>query len=81
MKIRASVTIAQESLEALDRYVSNDNSRSSLVQEAIDAWLVERRRKERHERNARDVRILSKDSEAFNRDLEDALSYQADLDT
>lgn len=73
MKVKTSISISQETLDELDGYVSNDNNRSVLIQQAVDSWLAQRRRKARDER---DVRIINENAEALNREMSEVLEFQ-----
>lgn len=74
MKVKTSISIDQATLDELDGYVGNDNNRSVLIQQAVDSWLTQRRRKARDER---DKEIFEKHKDSINRDLLETLEFQA----
>jgi metal-responsive CopG/Arc/MetJ family transcriptional regulator len=73
MKVKTSISIDQSTLDELDGYVGSDNNRSVLIQQAVDSWLAQRRRKARDER---DVRIINENAEALNREMAEVLEFQ-----
>ena len=75
MKVKTSVALEQDTLLAVDQ-MSPGMSRSRVIEIAVTEYL-DRRRKE--QREARDLRILDEHADALNQEVEDVLSFQADL--
>jgi metal-responsive CopG/Arc/MetJ family transcriptional regulator len=73
MKVKTSVTLSEEIVRAIDEIGGN---RSRVIEEALSEYLV---RRERQQRDARDLDILNRHAASLNREVEDALAYQADL--
>ena len=73
MKIKTSITLSEEIIQAIDEIGSN---RSRVIEEAVSEYLVRRRRQQR---DARDLELLNRHAEDLNREVEEVLAYQADL--
>lgn len=76
MRLKTSITLAEETVRELDEVAGRGANRSRVIEEAVVEYL-DRRRRER--RDARDLEILDRNATALNREVEDVLSYQADL--
>lgn len=68
--------MAEETVRELDEVAGRGANRSRVIEEAVVEYL-DRRRRER--RDSRDLEILDRNATALNREVEDVLSYQADL--
>lgn len=75
MRRKTSVTLAQETVAAVDEMATEGKNRSRIIEEAVTEYL-ERRGRERRDR--RDVEILNRHAERLNREVEDVLAYQAE---
>jgi metal-responsive CopG/Arc/MetJ family transcriptional regulator len=76
MRLKTSITLAEETVRELDEVAGRGANRSRVIEEAVVEYL-DRRRRERWD--ARDLEILNRNATALNREVEDVLSYQADL--
>jgi metal-responsive CopG/Arc/MetJ family transcriptional regulator len=76
MKVKTSITLTEDTLRAVDEAAGREGNRSRLIEIAVLEFLERRRR---HDREARDRRILDARAEQLNREVEDVLAYQADL--
>jgi metal-responsive CopG/Arc/MetJ family transcriptional regulator len=76
MRLKTSITLAEETVRELDEVAGRGANRSRVIEEAVVEYL-DRRRRER--RDARDLEIIDRNATALNREVEDVLSYQADL--
>ena len=76
MRLKTSITLAEETVRELDEVAGRGANRSRVIEEAVVEYLVRRRRERR---DARDLEILNCNATALNREVEDVLSYQADL--
>lgn len=75
MRVKTSVTLAEETLQAVDQLAGPEVSRSRVIEEAVLEYL-ERRRRELRDR--RDLEILNRNAERLNREVEDVLAYQVE---
>ena len=76
MKVKTSVTLSPETLDAIDDVAGARSSRSRVIEQAVLEFL------ERHfraEREARDLEILNRAADELNLEVEDVLAYQVDL--
>lgn len=76
MRVKTSVTIDERVLRAIDKATSRHRSRSRVIEEAAREFLG---RRARATREARDLAILNENADALNREMDDVLSYQADV--
>ena len=76
MKIKTSITLPEEILEAVDRLVGPANNRSAVIEQAVREFLASQ---ERRQRDARDREILDKHAQRLSREAEDVLSYQVEV--
>jgi metal-responsive CopG/Arc/MetJ family transcriptional regulator len=76
MRVKTSVTIDAEVLRAIDRATNRTRSRSRIIEDAAREFLA---RRARADREARDLEILNASADALNDEMEDVLTYQADI--
>jgi len=76
MRVKTSVTIDERVLRAIDRATSRNRSRSRVIEDAVREFLA---RRARAAREARDLQILNDAADALNREMDDVLTYQADI--
>ena len=72
MKIKTSVSLSEELLEAVD---AQPGSRSEFLEAAAWAYLA---RKTREERYRREVALLNENADWLNAETADAMAYQAE---
>ena len=75
MKIKTSVSISEELLQAIDELVEGGQNRSSFLENA--AWEYVSKLK-RAQQNARDIKIINKHANELNAEVLDALAYQVE---
>jgi len=75
MKVKTSITLSAELLEAIDRRAGS-KSRSEFIEEAVRAFIAQ---VVRDEQNARDVQIINRCADHLNREALDVLDYQVKL--
>lgn len=75
-KVKTSVSLSREVLEALDQVANDRGQRSALVERAVVEFLARRGRKAR---DARDVEIINANAEEMNREAEAWLELQSDM--
>lgn len=76
MRVKTSVTIDEHVLRTIDKATSRSRSRSRVIEDAARDFLA---RRARSAREARDLAILNEAADGLNREMEDVLSYQADV--
>jgi len=76
MRVKTSVTIDERVLKAIDKATSPTRSRSRVIEDAAREFLA---RRARAARDARDLAILNDSAAGLNAEMEDVLSYQADV--
>ena len=76
MRVKTSVTIDEKVLRAIDRTTSRTRSRSRIIEDAAREFLA---RRARAAREARDLAILNDAADDLNREMDDVLTYQADI--
>lgn len=74
MKIKTSITLSEELLEAVDeRTKQQKKTRSDFIETAVWAFIQQQIR---DEQNARDLEIINRNADALNREAADVLEYQ-----
>jgi len=76
MKVKTSVTLSEDVLEAVEQHEGSYRSRSELIEAAIRAFIAE---KKRAEQNAHDLAIIDERADALNEEAGDVLAYQVPL--
>ncbi len=76
MRVKTSVTIDERVLKAIDKATTRNRSRSRVIEDAAREFLA---RRARAAREARDLAILNESAAALNQEMEDVLTYQADV--
>lgn len=77
MRIKTSVTIDEAVLRAIDKATSRHRSRSRVIEDAAREFLA---RRARTARESRDLDILNAAADELNREMEDVLAFQADVE-
>jgi len=73
MKIKTSVTLAEDLLKAIDEQSGPHKSRSDFIEKAVRAYISQAIR---DRKNARDLEIINRQADRLNREANDVLSYQ-----
>lgn len=76
-KVKTSVSLSAEVVEALDRVANDRGERSALIERAVVEFLE---RRQRHERDERDRRLLDEHAEALNAEQAEFLDLLAEHD-
>ncbi len=74
MKIKTSVTLSEDLLEAVEARIGPAASRSEFIERAVRGYLASLVRREH---NARDLEIMNRYADEMNADASDLLDYQA----
>jgi len=73
MKVKTSITLSEDLLEAVDRRAGQFKNRSDFIEAAIRAYLAQIIR---DEQNAKDLAILNSQADRLNQEAADVLAYQ-----
>jgi metal-responsive CopG/Arc/MetJ family transcriptional regulator len=73
MKIKTSITLAEDLLKVIDEQSGPHKSRSGFIEKAVRAYVVQAIR---DRQNARDLDIINRQADHLNREAKDVLSYQ-----
>jgi metal-responsive CopG/Arc/MetJ family transcriptional regulator len=76
MKVKTSVTLSQEVLKEVDE-LAKSSSRSEVIEQVLREYLTARRRAER---DARDIEIMNRYADEYNRETEEFLSLVPGID-
>ena len=73
MKVKTSITLSEDLLEAIDQRSAQFKNRSDFIESAIRAFIAQ---VFREEQNAKDLAILNREAERLNQEAIAVLSYQ-----
>ncbi len=73
MKVKTSITLAEDLLKVIDEQSGPHKSRSDFIEKAVRAYVV---KVKRDQQNARDLDIINRQAERLNEEAKDVLSYQ-----
>lgn len=73
MKVKTSITLSQDLLEAVDKRAGSFKNRSAFIEEALRAYIAQARREEQ---NAKDLFIINRRAERLNQEAAEVLAYQ-----
>lgn len=73
MKVKTSITLSPEVLEAVDRVAGVTSSRSEIIEQAIREFLVTRARARR---DARDTELINEFADQFEAEMADIIATQ-----
>jgi metal-responsive CopG/Arc/MetJ family transcriptional regulator len=76
MKVKTSVTLSNELIEAIDEYGQPYKNRSDFIEAAIWAFINQIIR---DQQNARDIEIINRNADRLNAEALDVLAYQVQL--
>jgi len=76
IKIKTSITLSHEILNAIDLHIGEYKSRSEFLEMAARKLIIHLERKEDEQR---DLEIINGRADALNAEAEDVLTYQAPL--
>lgn len=76
MKLKTSVTLSNELVQAIDQYSQNYKNRSDFVEAAIWAFI---KQIIRNQQNARDIELINRNADRLNAEARDVLAYQVQL--
>lgn len=73
MKLKTSITLSSDVLEAIDRRTPEGGSRSDFIEAALRVYFSQI---ERDERDARDLAALNRHADRLNEEAHDVLAFQ-----
>ena len=73
MKVKTSITLAEDLLKAIDEQSGPHKSRSDFIEKAVRAYIVNVLR---DQQNARDLEIINRHADRLNEEAKDVLTYQ-----
>ena len=77
MKVKTSITLSEELLEAVDRRArQHKKTRSDFIEVAVGAFIAQAMR---NEQNARDLEIINRRADFLTQEASEVLEYQAPL--
>lgn len=76
MKVKTSITVEKNLLEAVDKLTGANANRSEFIEAAIQAYIVQRTRSNG---NARDLEMINESADILNQEALDVLDYQVAL--
>ena len=76
MKIKTSVTLSDELVEAIEQYGQAYKNRSDFIETATWAFI---KQIIRDEQNAHDIEIINRNADRLNAEALDVLEYQVQL--
>lgn len=76
MKVKTSITLSEEILQAVDELSGSYKNRSEFIETAVRAFIDQLIR---DQQNARDLEILNRHADRLNQEAADVLAYQVEL--
>ena len=77
MKIKTSITLSEDLLQAIDEYAREyNNNRSEFIERAVRVFI---RQLIRRQQDDRDLEIINHRADYLNQEAMDVLTYQVDL--
>ena len=76
MKIKTSITLSDEVIEAIDLYIGEYRSRSEFLETAARKFIAQLAQKEAERR---DLAIINRHADSLNAEAKDVLTYQVPL--
>lgn len=73
MKVKASITISDDVLKAVDSFSKPYSNRSEFIESAVRRFIEQLKREKR---NAEDLKIINRRAKRLNREAADILDYQ-----
>ncbi len=75
MKVKTSITLSEDVVEAVDELAGEVGNRSEFIETALRSYIA---RRKRDEQNARDLEIINRRHARLNREAEDVLAFQGE---
>jgi metal-responsive CopG/Arc/MetJ family transcriptional regulator len=75
MKVKTSITLSEDVVEAVDDLAGLSGNRSEVIETALRSYLAQVRREEQ---NSRDLEVINRRHARLNREAEDVLAFQGE---
>ncbi len=75
MKVKTSITLSEDVVEAIDGLAGESGNRSELIETVLRGYLAQVKR---DEQNRRDLGIINRRAAQLNREAEDVLAFQGE---
>lgn len=75
MKVKTSITLSEDVIEAVDHLTGESNNRSEFIETALRSYIA---RQKRDEQNSRDLEIINRRHARLNREAEDVQAFQGE---
>lgn len=75
MKVKTSITLSEDVVEAVDELAGESSNRSGFIETALRSYIAQ---KKRDEQNSRDLEIINRRHARLNREAEDVLGFQGE---
>ncbi len=75
MKVKTSITLSEDVVEAVDELAGKSGNRSEFIENALRHYIA---RRKRDEENSRDLEIINRRHARLNREAEDVLAFQGE---
>ena len=76
MKIKTSITLSKDLLEAIDKLSLPKSNRSEFIETAVKRFVAHLKRERQ---NANDLDIINQRFRALNREAQDVLQFQVEM--
>ena len=76
MRVKTSVTLAEDLVQEMDKLADRYGNRSALVEQAVRNFLAAERQRAR---DAKDLEILNRKAAKLNKEAQEVLAYQVEL--
>lgn len=73
MKVKTSITLSEEILDAIDKRSGQFKNRSDFIEAAVRAYIANIIR---DEQNSKDLAIINREADRLNEEAADVLAYQ-----
>ncbi len=75
MKVKTSITLSEDVIEAVDELAGEVSNRSEFIETALRSYIAQVKR---DEQNSRDLEIINRRHARLNREAEDVLAFQGE---
>lgn len=75
MKVKTSITLSEDVVEAVDDLAGSSGNRSEVIETALRRYLAQIKR---DGQNSRDLEIINRRHARLNREAEDVLAFQGE---
>ncbi len=73
MKVKTSITLSEDVVEAIDDLAGESRNRSEFIESALRSYIAQQKR---HEQNSRDIEIINRRHVRLNHEAEDVIAFQ-----